>query len=145
MWRPGWDSYCKWGLEVEEASLIKQVKADGTLETVQSPKPTAAGANSIGCKCADSTPKLYEVPLKITSGAEPLWQRNEKFKNNPWNPNRIDYRSKKGLRHIKNVRCSIWKLKQGHYKDNKHLLYPPEEGECKENGHINLGEFQGSA
>ena len=32
----------------------------------QSPKPTAAGANSIGCKCADSTPKLYEVLLKIT-------------------------------------------------------------------------------
>ena len=44
----------------------------------------AAGVNSIGCECADSTPKLYEVPLKVTGwSTAPVATQKENSKITP--------------------------------------------------------------
>lgn len=93
--------------------------------------------------CWTQHPSYMKSPWRSLGGAEPLWQRKWKIQNNPEIQTESTQIKEGATAHKK---CSLFhfKLKQVHYKDNKHLLYLPEEGECKENGHINLGEFQGS-
>jgi len=94
--------------------------------------------------CWLNTQVIWSPPEGHWVEQSPCGNSKGKFKNNPWNPNRIDYRSKKGLWYIKNVRCSILSWNKYITKIISICFTLPEEGECKENGHINLGEFQGS-